>query len=212
MRRRLEAGAPADAAARQQRDPLGAGNQPAASAASRVRVLRQQADQAASEVLVQGREQERQDGLGDPGPAGQGGRERLQALEREQLPDERVQYGTVHDDRRKPCFRAGSVYDATMGERSGESMTALQRDALAAELAELEGPKRAEMVEAIKTARSFGDLSENFEYHAAKNEQGPSAGSRSCATGSRTRSSSSVRRRASSASARSSRSRTRAGT
>ena len=51
-------------------------------------------------------------------------------------------------------------------------MTATQRDALAAELAELEGPKRAEVVEAIKTARSFGDLSENFEYHAAKNEQG----------------------------------------
>ena len=28
------------------------------------------------------------------------------------------------------------------------------------------------MVQAIKVARSFGDLSENFEYHAAKNEQG----------------------------------------
>ena len=28
------------------------------------------------------------------------------------------------------------------------------------------------MVEAIKVARGFGDLSENFEYHAAKNEQG----------------------------------------
>ena len=41
-----------------------------------------------------------------------------------------------------------------------------------AELAELEGPKRAAAVEAIKVARSFGDLSENFEYHAAKNEQG----------------------------------------
>ena len=40
------------------------------------------------------------------------------------------------------------------------------------ELAELEGPKRAAMVEAIASARSFGDLSENFEYHAAKNEQG----------------------------------------
>ena len=51
-------------------------------------------------------------------------------------------------------------------------MTEAQRDALAAELAELEGPKRAEMVQAIATARSFGDLSENFEYHAAKNEQG----------------------------------------
>ena len=51
-------------------------------------------------------------------------------------------------------------------------MTAAQRDALAAELAELEGPKRAELVEAIATARGFGDLSENFAYHDAKNEQG----------------------------------------
>jgi transcription elongation factor GreA len=59
-----------------------------------------------------------------------------------------------------------------VAERDGESMTQAQRDALAAELAELEGPKRAEMVQAIATARSFGDLSENFEYHAAKNEQG----------------------------------------
>ena len=59
-----------------------------------------------------------------------------------------------------------------MAEHNPEPMTAAQRDALAAELAELEGPKRAEMVQAIATARSFGDLSENFEYHAAKNEQG----------------------------------------
>jgi transcription elongation factor GreA len=51
-------------------------------------------------------------------------------------------------------------------------MTQAQKDQLEAELALLEGPKRAEMVEAIKTARGFGDLSENFEYHAAKNEQG----------------------------------------
>jgi transcription elongation factor GreA len=51
-------------------------------------------------------------------------------------------------------------------------MTEEQRDALAAELAELEGPKRAEIVQAIATARGYGDLSENFEYHAAKNEQG----------------------------------------
>ena len=59
-----------------------------------------------------------------------------------------------------------------MGERPSESMTVAQRDALANELAELEGPKRAEMVQAIATARGFGDLSENFAYHDAKNEQG----------------------------------------
>jgi len=51
-------------------------------------------------------------------------------------------------------------------------MTAAQRDQLVAELAELEGPRRKEVVEAIATARGHGDLSENFEYHAAKNEQG----------------------------------------
>jgi len=51
-------------------------------------------------------------------------------------------------------------------------MTQDQRDQLAAELAELEGPRRKEVVEAIAVARGHGDLSENFEYHAAKNEQG----------------------------------------
>jgi transcription elongation factor GreA len=53
-----------------------------------------------------------------------------------------------------------------------EPMTKAQRAQLQAELAELEGPRRAEVVEAIRTARGYGDLSENFEYHAAKNEQG----------------------------------------
>jgi transcription elongation factor GreA len=57
------------------------------------------------------------------------------------------------------------------GDKS-EPLTAAQKEQLEAELAELEGPRRAEAVEAIATARSFGDLSENFEYHAAKNEQG----------------------------------------
>jgi transcription elongation factor GreA len=55
---------------------------------------------------------------------------------------------------------------------SGEHLTPAQKAQLQAELAELEGPKRAEIVQAIATARSFGDLSENFEYHSAKNEQG----------------------------------------
>jgi transcription elongation factor GreA len=59
-----------------------------------------------------------------------------------------------------------------MAETRNEVMTSEQHAALQAELAELEGPRRAAAVEAIKVARSFGDLSENFEYHAAKNEQG----------------------------------------
>src|ERR671934_530336 len=59
-----------------------------------------------------------------------------------------------------------------MAEPRRERMTQDQRDRLAAELAELEGPRRAAAVQAIKAAREFGDLSENFEYHAAKNEQG----------------------------------------
>jgi transcription elongation factor GreA len=54
----------------------------------------------------------------------------------------------------------------------GDDLTAEQHARLVAELAELEGPKRKEIVQAIKIARGHGDLSENFEYHAAKNEQG----------------------------------------
>ena len=53
-----------------------------------------------------------------------------------------------------------------------ERLTAKQAEALRTELEELEGPRRTEVVAAIKKAREFGDLSENFEYHAAKNEQG----------------------------------------
>ena len=53
-----------------------------------------------------------------------------------------------------------------------ERLTQRQADALHVELAELEGPRRDEVVKAIAKAREFGDLSENFEYHAAKNEQG----------------------------------------
>jgi transcription elongation factor GreA len=53
-----------------------------------------------------------------------------------------------------------------------ERLTAKQAESLRVELEELEGPRRQEVVAAIKKAREFGDLSENFEYHAAKNEQG----------------------------------------
>src|SRR5215831_10549531 len=59
-----------------------------------------------------------------------------------------------------------------MSTEKPEHLTAAQKAQLETELAELEGPRRAEAVDAIAKARSFGDLSENFEYHAAKNEQG----------------------------------------
>ena len=59
-----------------------------------------------------------------------------------------------------------------MPEDRPDLMTPAHKRQLESELAELEGPRRAEVIEAIATARSFGDLSENFEYHAAKNEQG----------------------------------------
>src|SRR5690242_21921179 len=59
-----------------------------------------------------------------------------------------------------------------MAEEKAEHLTQAQKEQLEAELAELEGPRRAEAVQAIATARGHGDLSENFEYHAAKNEQG----------------------------------------
>jgi transcription elongation factor GreA len=58
------------------------------------------------------------------------------------------------------------------GDDEGELLTPAAHAQLEAELAELEGPKRQEVVQAIATARAHGDLSENFEYHAAKNEQG----------------------------------------
>ena len=45
-------------------------------------------------------------------------------------------------------------------------------EAVRNELRELTTVRRPAIVAKIKAAREFGDLSENFEYHAAKNEQG----------------------------------------
>src|SRR3712207_9351467 len=50
-------------------------------------------------------------------------------------------------------------------------MTAADHRALQAELHELETAGRAEIAARIKTAREWGDLKENAEYHDAKNSQ-----------------------------------------
>ncbi len=47
-------------------------------------------------------------------------------------------------------------------------MTLQGKDKLEKELEHLKSVKRKEVVERIKTARSFGDLSENSEYDSAK--------------------------------------------
>ena len=50
-------------------------------------------------------------------------------------------------------------------------ITAAGLETLEAELATLEGEGRREIAERIKTAREWGDLKENSEYHDAKNDQ-----------------------------------------
>jgi transcription elongation factor GreA len=49
-------------------------------------------------------------------------------------------------------------------------MTAETRDQLVAEIARLEGEGRREVAARIKVAREWGDLKENAEYHAAKDD------------------------------------------
>ena len=56
-------------------------------------------------------------------------------------------------------------------ERDRVLMTAEAQAALQAELEQLETVARREIAERIKTAREWGDLKENSEYHDAKNDQ-----------------------------------------
>lgn len=54
---------------------------------------------------------------------------------------------------------------------AGSMITEEGLQSLHAELEALEGEGRREIAERIKTAREWGDLKENSEYHDAKNEQ-----------------------------------------
>src|SRR3954471_957732 len=53
-----------------------------------------------------------------------------------------------------------------------QRMTRAGYDALLDEIEHLETVERVKMPEQIKTAREFGDLKENAEYHAAKDASG----------------------------------------
>jgi transcription elongation factor GreA len=66
--------------------------------------------------------------------------------------------------RNRPARRPGQEPTATL------TIDAYMR--LKAELDELTGEGRAAIAEKIKAARELGDISENAEYDAAKNEQG----------------------------------------
>jgi transcription elongation factor GreA len=59
-----------------------------------------------------------------------------------------------------------------MVQRRSLQLTQSAFDALKKELAHLEGDARTKVIEEIATARAHGDLSENAEYHAAREQQG----------------------------------------
>lgn len=51
-------------------------------------------------------------------------------------------------------------------------ITEEKKKALIEELAHLKGPRRKEILETLEYAKSLGDLSENAEYHQAREDQG----------------------------------------
>jgi len=99
---------------------------------------------------------------------------------------------TIHDTPHPPTRPWPSARADLPGERGGQGrpprlagrLTRLQLmtndvhitpeglEAVKKELDQLTTVRRPAIVAKIKAAREFGDLSENFEYHAAKNEQG----------------------------------------
>jgi transcription elongation factor GreA len=56
--------------------------------------------------------------------------------------------------------------------QAGDYITEEKRQAFLAELKDLKGPKRKEILENLEYAKSLGDLSENAEYHQTREDQG----------------------------------------
>src|SRR5689334_22726334 len=72
---------------------------------------------------------------------------------------------TVGDSARTEGGTTSTMHDEFM-------MTESSYRELQDRLETLKRVKRPEIAEAIRKARSYGDLSENFEYHAARRDQG----------------------------------------
>lgn len=57
-------------------------------------------------------------------------------------------------------------------DKEADYITEEKKKALEAELLDLKGPKRKEILVTLEYAKSLGDLSENAEYHQAREDQG----------------------------------------
>ncbi|MFA5840807.1 MAG: transcription elongation factor GreA [Candidatus Paceibacterota bacterium] len=57
-------------------------------------------------------------------------------------------------------------------QQAGDYITEEKRVSLLAELKDLKGPKRKEILKNLEYAKSLGDLSENAEYHQVREDQG----------------------------------------
>ncbi|MFZ2205421.1 MAG: transcription elongation factor GreA [Minisyncoccia bacterium] len=57
-------------------------------------------------------------------------------------------------------------------DKALDYITEEKKKLLEAELHDLKGPKRKEIIDSLEYAKSLGDLSENAEYHQAREDQG----------------------------------------
>ncbi len=76
---------------------------------------------------------------------------------------------------RKPVAKSVSALD-TLPDKKVYELTQPAYDRLHAEYVELTTVRKIDIAKKIETARELGDLSENGDYHAAKEEQGKMAG------------------------------------
>ena len=121
VRRRREAGVPADAPARKQRDALLADEPSGAlGEVASVRVLGNEDRERLLETLVERGDDERERRLRDAGTGRQRLGEGVEPVVLEELPDEHVEDRTVHDERRnRPVPRPRSLV-ASRGLDAGE--------------------------------------------------------------------------------------------